>query len=437
MALLCGLTACGGRPSHHASTRYKPSRYYPPPGPAADPWGPYIREASRRFGVPEPWIRRVMRQESGGQEDVISWAGAMGLMQVMPDTYEALRGRYNLGADPFDPHNNILAGTAYLREMYDRFGSPGFLAAYNAGPNRLDLYLSNGTPLPEETVSYVAAIAPLLGPGTPMSGPLAVYGGRGGPAPQFASRRTVGGCDTDAAFDPANPCQPVRQPAIQPAVYLTASPSTSPNGTGCDADAAYDPTRPCAPGRAATGASLALAAPPAPVRLAPADCDPDGAYDPARPCGPPPVAARVQASPLLAPAPRPPVVEATRSDTGLLGNYPAGERRPLQEIGVQRGAFIAPAPALAPASAPGAWGIQVGAFASLATAQAAAESARTAVPDLLRTATTELPATTPFGGKIAFRARLVGLSPGAATSACSRLSGQGLPCMTVPPRDTY
>ncbi len=189
LALLTALAACGGRPAQHAARHdYNPTRYYPPPGPPSDPWGPYIHEASGRFGVPELWIRRVMRQESGGQEDVISWAGAMGLMQVMPDTYDGLRYRYSLGDDPFDPHNNILAGTAYLREMYDRFGAPGFLAAYNAGPNRLDRYLNNGTPLPEETVNYVAAIAPLLGPGTPMSGPLAVYGGT-----QFASRATRAG----------------------------------------------------------------------------------------------------------------------------------------------------------------------------------------------------------------------------------------------------
>ena len=177
LALLATLGACGSSHTHRSSAHYNPSRYYPPPGPASDPWGPYIHEASGRFGVPENWIRSVMRQESGGQEDVISWAGAMGLMQVMPDTYDGLRARYNLGDDPFNPHNNILAGTAYLREMYDRFGSPGFLAAYNAGPNRLDQYLSNGAPLPTETVNYVASIAPLLESGTPMSGPLAVYAG--------------------------------------------------------------------------------------------------------------------------------------------------------------------------------------------------------------------------------------------------------------------
>src|SRR4051794_21875566 len=79
VALLTTLAACGS--SHTAGHKgYSPTRYYPPPGPASDPWGPYIREASTRFSVPEQWIRRVMRQESGGQEDVISWAGAMGLM---------------------------------------------------------------------------------------------------------------------------------------------------------------------------------------------------------------------------------------------------------------------------------------------------------------------------------------------------------------------
>ena len=115
------------------------------PGPADDPWGPYIAEASKRFDVPERWIREVMRQESGGRlfgrngDLVTSHAGAMGLMQVMPGTYDELRVRYpDLGDDPYDPHNNILAGTAYLREMYDIYGSPGFLAAYNAGPGRVE-----------------------------------------------------------------------------------------------------------------------------------------------------------------------------------------------------------------------------------------------------------------------------------------------------------
>jgi len=71
--------------------------------------------------------------------------------------------RYGLGRDPFDPRDNILAGAAYLREMHDRYGSPGFLAAYNAGPQRYDEYLAGVRALPAETRAYVATLAPLVG----------------------------------------------------------------------------------------------------------------------------------------------------------------------------------------------------------------------------------------------------------------------------------
>ena len=173
LVLLGLLAACASQGPRTAETqeaaRYAAhaSRNYTPPGPPGDPWGPYIREASQRFDVPGTWIRAVMRQESGGNEYlngqlVTSGAGAMGLMQVMPETYDELRGRYDIGDDPYDPHNNILAGTAYLREMFDIYGAPGFLAAYNAGPARLDDYLSNNRPLPDETRHYVAAIAPSI-----------------------------------------------------------------------------------------------------------------------------------------------------------------------------------------------------------------------------------------------------------------------------------
>ena len=72
----------------------------------------------------------------------------MGLMQIMPKTYAELRARHRLGPDAYDPRDNILAGAAYLREMLDRYGSPGFLAAYNAGPLRYDQHLATGRPLP-------------------------------------------------------------------------------------------------------------------------------------------------------------------------------------------------------------------------------------------------------------------------------------------------
>src|SRR3546814_9197460 len=73
-----------------------------------------------------------MRAESAGDVRAVSHAGAMGLMQIMPATWTYLRGRYGLGDDPYHVRDNIIAGTAYLRELHDRFGSPGFLAAYNA-----------------------------------------------------------------------------------------------------------------------------------------------------------------------------------------------------------------------------------------------------------------------------------------------------------------
>jgi hypothetical protein len=122
-----------------------------------------IASASQRFGIPESWIRAVMRAESAGDRHAVSHRGAMGLMQVMPATWAGLRAQHGLGADPFAPHDNILAGTAYLREMLDRFGSvPLMLAAYNAGPHRVEVHLATGQPLPAETRAYVAALAPLL-----------------------------------------------------------------------------------------------------------------------------------------------------------------------------------------------------------------------------------------------------------------------------------
>lgn len=131
---------------------------------ALDLWTPFIAEAAARFGIPEAWIRAVMAAESGGRtmlngHPVISRSGAIGLMQVMPDTYEEMRHAYGLGSDPHDPRDNILAGAAYLRAMFERFGWPGFFAAYNAGPERYADHLRTGLPLPMETQSYLAMIA--------------------------------------------------------------------------------------------------------------------------------------------------------------------------------------------------------------------------------------------------------------------------------------
>lgn len=129
-----------------------------------DPHRAHIAEAARRFGIPADWIRAVIRIESAGDVCAVSAKGARGLMQIMPTTWAALRAQLQLGADPFNPRDNILAGAAYLRELHDRYGSPGFLAAYNAGPGRYEEHLA-GRPLPAETRAYVATLRPLIGGG--------------------------------------------------------------------------------------------------------------------------------------------------------------------------------------------------------------------------------------------------------------------------------
>ncbi|HEY5239718.1 MAG TPA: lytic transglycosylase domain-containing protein [Rhizomicrobium sp.] len=128
--------------------------------PAVAQWQPLIADAAHRFGIPEDWIRGVMRLESGGHTmldgvPVTSSAGAMGLMQLMPGTYADMRARYDLGADAYDPHDNIFAGTAYMHEMFVRYGYPNLFAAYQAGPARLEQFLSTAKPLPKSTVDYM------------------------------------------------------------------------------------------------------------------------------------------------------------------------------------------------------------------------------------------------------------------------------------------
>jgi hypothetical protein len=131
-------------------------------------WDGIITEASRRFQLPKAWIRAVMARESGGRtmlgenRPIVSRAGAVGLMQVLPNTYEEMAAEHKLGSNPFEPRDNIMAGAAYLRWLHRRYGYPAMFAAYNAGPGRLEDHLERGKTLPAETRAYVGGIAKSL-----------------------------------------------------------------------------------------------------------------------------------------------------------------------------------------------------------------------------------------------------------------------------------
>ncbi|TKB77695.1 MAG: lytic transglycosylase domain-containing protein [Mesorhizobium sp.] len=159
----------GERPAHSESTILP-----------AGQWSRHIREAAKRFAIPERLLSGVMHVESVGDVRARSRKGAMGLMQIMPATWEELRIKHRLGDDPYQPRDNILAGAAYLREMLDTFGRSGFLAAYNAGPGRYKEHLSTGRPLPRETVDYVRKLAPLINGAFPS--PRCARHGRDGPS---------------------------------------------------------------------------------------------------------------------------------------------------------------------------------------------------------------------------------------------------------------
>ncbi len=254
LAAVATLSACASQ-GPQLGAREQAARYaemahgnYAPPGPPGDPWGPYIRQASTRFDVPARWIRAVMHVESGGNEYMdgrltTSPVGAMGLMQVMPDTYQDLRQEYGLGGDPYNPRDNIMAGAAYLREMYDIYGFPGFLAAYNAGPRRLDDYLADERPLPNETRRYVAMIAPAIAGAYPQrQSPAAAYAmnrlpmdippglryGPGGYAPvQVASRWVRPPAPVSAPYQPQQPAPyqpPVRMAEAAPPPRIVTPP---------------------------------------------------------------------------------------------------------------------------------------------------------------------------------------------------------------------
>lgn len=189
--------------------------------PQIEPWVPYIEEASARFGIPQDWIRRVMRAESGGRtmlngRPITSHAGAMGLMQLMPGTWAEMRTKHGLGPDPHDPRDNILAGAAYLRAMYDRVGYPGLFAAYNAGPTRYAEHLASGRRLPAETVAYVRAV--VRNPGRSLPD----HGNEPRPGSIFIALVSIESRDKGSGASPAPPAAP-------DALFVRLSPRTAAN----------------------------------------------------------------------------------------------------------------------------------------------------------------------------------------------------------------
>ena len=199
-----------------------------PPDPK-DPWRDLIAEASGRFDVPEQWIRAVMHRESGGRatvkgKPITSPAGAVGLMQVMPATYAELRDRHGLGPTPADPRDNIMAGTAYLREMYDQFGSPGFLGAYNCGPACYTAVQAGRQRLPKETRQYIAALAPVVAKTAPRgTGGEPAVGGRHGRRGRAAQARQPPGGTRPGRLRRTAGAASRSRPAAAPAVVPVAA----------------------------------------------------------------------------------------------------------------------------------------------------------------------------------------------------------------------
>ncbi len=164
-ALLALVTFCPAivLPSHASSAviATAPSPYLQARSDAI--YSDFIAEAAQRFALPAQWIRAVMAAESANVPHAVSPRGALGLMQLMPATWRLIRAQLGLGSNPFDPHDNVIAGAAYLRQLWDRYGMPGALAAYNAGPGRWESYLAGARPLPTETIAYVASLASRIG----------------------------------------------------------------------------------------------------------------------------------------------------------------------------------------------------------------------------------------------------------------------------------
>ncbi|MBF0859936.1 lytic transglycosylase domain-containing protein [Gluconobacter sp. LMG 31484] len=404
-----------------ANYRAHAKSYYAPPGPPEDPWGPYIQEASSRFDVPEAWIRAVMQQESGGHlfdhngNFITSVPGAMGLLQLMPPTYDDMRQQYGLGEDPFDPHDNILAGTAYLRQMYDIYGSPGFLAAYNDGPGSLDRYLRRGRALPRETRRYVAAIGPHIAGITPHNRSAAdLLVAQHDPNSQVMLAQNTQSADIAPITAPSER-QAVsaawsHREAAETSSDDSAEPDTSASTSTASTQAAPVQVASASAAAAPTSISAAWAArgyAPTPARPAvqEASVPADDVADSRVTAQEIPIGHHLQPQPIMA------VMPATRPQYHM--SLPATSSSSRST------------------AATGNWAIQVGAFANARQAGIATSAAHSKGGIMVASARSQVESVR-NGRSNLYRARLTGLTHENAVAACRRLS-HGSPCVVVPP----
>jgi len=393
-ASLALLAACsGGRggaslgPSTHYYVTHAAPQSYQPPGPPGDPWGPYIGEASQRFDVPSSWIRNVMRVESGGNEYMgghltVSAAGAMGLMQLEPETYREMAAQFGLGPDPFNPHDNIMAGTAYIHEMYSIYGSPGFLAAYNAGPGRLDEYVNQHVPLPQETQAYLAMIAPHIA---------GDYPGGNSADVQLASNAQpeTGGEGAATSALPQAPESAPPQPVVVAQAALPAPVASAPAPAPALVPSVPSPAQVAALVSGTTDSSIYVPPPRAPAQMA------------------------------ASPRPHFSLVPAAMADT------PSPVYRPR----------AVPAHEDAPEGL-GGWAIQVGAYNSPGDAKAALGIAELTADRMLGKSQ-PLVSSVFVHGHTYYRARFAGLAHDTAVSACDRLSSSPTGCRVLSPGDRF
>ena len=347
-----------------------------------------------------------------GGDLITSGAGAMGLMQVMPATYDELRRRYSeLGSDPFNPHDNIMAGTAYIREMYDIYGSPGFLAAYNAGPGRMDDYLTRNRTLPEETRRYVANIGPRIAGNEPRrASPGAQYAANGLPATVAPAAPYSAPAPIRLAQQTAPVAAP--QPTPQPAPVQVAALETTVAGSFIvlrpqPSEEAPPPAPAPEPTRFAALPPIELAPPPPPV-LQQFATIPEPPRPPPALREPPRTQQQLAAAALVPVAPR-------GSSFSLIS------RANAEPIGVRHAGFTS-----------GHWAVQVGAFATEGLAGSTARTAREQARDVLGGAQPVVIAVRQPRGFL-YRARLMGLSRDSAAQACERLARTHTTCMVVSP----